>query len=169
MPASHNMRPAVASRWVVLGLGNVLNSDEGCGVHALTLLAQTLDPTLEGIELFDGGTLGFNLLPVVEACSHLLILDSVDAGLPPGSLIELQGEEIPLYSRAKLSQHQITFQEVLALARFRNKLPPHLHIVGLQPANLAIGTDLSPVVAATIPHVVARAIQVVQAWRMQSG
>ncbi len=156
--------PADANRRVVLGLGNILNMDEGVGVHALTALAQTRPGPTAPLEFVDGGALGLNLLPLVEACSHLLVLDAINAERSPGSLIELRGEDIPLYAGVKLSQHQITFQEVLGIASFRGKLPPRLHLLGLQPADLAMGIGLSPVAAAAMPQLLARAAEVLQAW-----
>ncbi len=70
---------AAGGRRVVLGLGNLLNRDEGLGVHALRELERRFDAD-PGVEIVDGGVLGLNLLPLVEACSHLLVLDAVDAG-----------------------------------------------------------------------------------------
>jgi len=68
-----------AARKVVLGLGNLLNCDEGLGVQAVKRLDAQLGAQTD-FELLDGGVLGLNLLMVVEECSHLLILDAVDAG-----------------------------------------------------------------------------------------
>jgi hypothetical protein len=41
--------------------------------------------------------------------------------------------------RVKISQHQLIFQEVPGLARIRGKLPTHLYLIGVQPADLSIG------------------------------
>ena len=152
-----------STRRVVLGIGNLLNRDEGVGVQALAPLRQRLSDD-HTFELLDGGTLGLNLLPLVEACSHLLILDAANAGKGPGTMIELKREEIPLYAGVKLSQHQITFQEVLGLANIRGKLPPNLHLLGVQPADLSIGVELSPIVQAALPLLIERALAVLQAW-----
>ena len=150
-------------RKMVLGLGNILNRDEGVGVHALRALEVHFGRQAD-VEFVDGGVLGLNLLPLVEECSHLLILDAVDAGQAPGTLVELRRDEIPLYSGVKLSQHQVTFQEVLALAKIRDGLPPYLHLVGVQPADLSIGLDLSPTVGPMVPHIVERAGAVLRGW-----
>ena len=72
-------------RKIVLGLGNLLNRDEGLGVQALKILDAQLGE-IPGLELVDGGVLGLNLLMWVEECSHLLILDAVNAGKPAGSV-----------------------------------------------------------------------------------
>ncbi|NWG16044.1 MAG: HyaD/HybD family hydrogenase maturation endopeptidase [Chloroflexi bacterium] len=159
------MIPNKADRHVlVLGIGNILNSDEGVGVHAVRAL-QAKHGEPETFALLDGGTLGLNLLPLVDDATHLLILDAVDAGKPAGTLVELHGREIPLFGGAKLSEHQLTFQEVLGLALLRGTLPEHLALLGVQPANLSIGLDLSPVVAETLPRLYERAEALLADWQ----
>jgi hydrogenase maturation protease len=152
-----------ASRKVVLGLGNLLNRDEGLGVHALKMLDARSGRNTE-FEILDGGVLGLNLLMIVEECSHLLILDAVNVGKPAGTVVELTKEQIPLYAGVKLSQHQITFQEVLGLANIRGYLPEHLHLIGIQPEDLSVGLELSPVVERNLPEVVSRAERVMKDW-----
>jgi hydrogenase maturation protease len=118
----------------------------------------------DGVALEDGGTLGLNLLPLVEEASHLLILDAVNAAQPGGSVVELVGDQIPLYGGFKLSQHQLTFQEVLGLALIRGRLPEYLHLIGVQPISLEIGVGLSDEAAAALPDVIARSLDVLTGW-----
>jgi hydrogenase maturation protease len=153
-----------AKRKVVMGLGNLLNKDEGLGVQALKLLDAQLGKQSD-FELLDGGVLGLNLLMIVEECSHLLILDAVNVGKPAGTVVELRKDEIPLYAGIKLSQHQITFQEVLGLANIRGYLPEHLHLVGIQPEDISIGLDLSPTIELALPEVVSKALIVLENWK----
>ncbi len=120
------------------------------------------------LELLDGGVLGLNLLMIVEECSHLLILDAVNAGQPPGTIVEFRKEEILLYAGVKLSEHQITFQEVLGLAHMRGNSPEHLHLVGIQPEDVSIGLEISPTVEHSIPGMVYRACLVLEAWGLIS-
>lgn len=150
-------------RRVVLGLGNLLNRDEGLGVHALRALGRRLgaDP---GVELVDGGVLGLNLLPLVESCSHLLVLDAVDAGRPPGTVIELGRDHIPMLHGVTLSEHQVTFQEVLGLASIRGRLPGTVHLIGAQPADISVGVEVSPAVRGAIPPIVERALEFLDRW-----
>ena len=157
-------------RKLVLGLGNTLNRDEGLGVHAVKMLEKKLQAvgddsgTMSELEFLDGGVLGLNLLPLVEESSHLLVLDAINANKEAGTLIELKRDEIPLYSGIKMSDHQVTFQEVLGLASFRGKLPEHLHLIGIQPADLSIGLELSPVVDSYLPEVILRSEAVLRKW-----
>jgi len=151
------------NRKIILGLGNTLNKDEGLGVHALKSLELLLGE-IEELEFVDGGVLGLNLLPWVEESSHLLIIDAINAGKEPGSVIEMTGDQIPMYTGIKMSDHQITFQEVLGLAKFREKLPLNLHLIGAQPIDLAIGLDLSPQIESKIPEIVKRAENHLSDW-----
>ncbi len=151
------------STTVVLGIGNILNRDEGVGVRALDHLREHLGEP-DDVDLIDGGVLGLELLQIVESADRLLILDAVDAGLEPGTVVELVGDEIPLYTKVKMSQHQVTFQEVLALAAMRDSMPPELHLIGVQPADLSIGIELSPEVESVVPEVAERAASVLTGW-----
>jgi hydrogenase maturation protease len=148
---------------VVLGLGNLLLKDEGFGVHAMQALRDEIGPNTN-FEFVDGGVLGLDLLPLVEDTRNLLVLDALDAGLSPGSVIELAGDQIPVFSNFKLSQHQLGFQEVIGLAKFRGKMPHNLFIIGVQPDDVSLGLELSEPVAEAIPEVLKRAQAVLAEW-----
>lgn len=151
------------NRRVVLGLGNLLLGDEGFGIHAVWHLLELLDHEYP-VEFVDGGVLGLDLLPLVEDCSHLLVLDIVDSGMPAGTVLELARAEIPTYHGIKLSEHQVGFQEVLAVAKFREHYPTYFHLVGVQPDKLSPGVELSPKVKAALPEAARRAKSVLQTW-----
>ncbi len=155
---------------VVLGLGNILNTDEGIGVYAVWEMEDRHRATgrYPDIELVDGGTLGMRLLPYVETATHLLLLDVADVGAAPGTIIELRGEDIPLYMGIKMSMHQVTFQEVLGVALARGHLPPYLHLVGMQPVDLSIGLGPSKAGQQAIPEIIRRAERVLMEWGVWS-
>ncbi len=155
------------NRRVVLGLGNILQGDEGFGVTVMERIRADLGPQ-PVLEFVDGGVLGLDLLPLVESCSHLLLLDSVDAGLQPGTLIELFNDQIPLFSGVKLSQHQIGFQEVLGLASLRDRLPAQVALIGIQPADLSTRLGLSEIVLARVPEVLVRTRAILTSWGLVS-
>jgi len=152
-------------RKIVMGLGNTLNKDEGLGVHALEILEKKLAALAPDVEFVDGGALGLNLLPWVEEASHLLVLDSViSRSSLPGQVMELTKDEIPLYRDIKMSDHQITFQEVLGIAKVREHFPEYLHLVGAQPVDMNIGYGMSPEIEAVIPQILERAERVLREW-----
>jgi hydrogenase maturation protease len=102
----------------------------------------------------------------VEESSSLLILDAVDCGSPPGTVIELEGDSIPRFSGIKLSEHQVTLQEVLGLAQIRGRLPDRMMLIGMQPADLEIGDSLSATASAALPEMLAKAEATLRSWSM---
>jgi hydrogenase maturation protease len=151
-------------RQVVLGLGNIILRDEGVGIHAMQALKTHVGLAAAALEFVDGGVLGMNLLPLVEECRYLLLLDAINAGLPPGTVMEMDRETIPQLAGVKLSEHQLTFQEVLGLARLRDTLPPYVYLIGIQPQDMGVGLELTPVVAEKLPEVVDRAAARLRQW-----
>ncbi len=142
---------------LVLGLGNYLLRDEGVGIHALQAL-QAL-PWPESVTLLDGGTVGMELYTAVTAAQTLIVLDAVVTGAEPGTLVHLAGEEVPARFGLKVSLHQSNLADVLAAVRLAGRMPLHLHLLGIVPENLRLGVELSPVVAARLPELVALARQ----------
>ena len=88
-----NMQPDVASKTIVVGLGNTIRSDDGAGVHALKRL-QLHSRVPDGVVLIDGGTQGIELLTYVCDSARLLFLDTVDVGEEPEMLVHLSGDEL---------------------------------------------------------------------------
>ena len=150
-------------RRVVLGLGNLLLGDEGLGVQALQYLESGFGRRWD-IEWIDGGVLGMNLLPLIETCSHLLVLDAVDAGQPPGTVVELGRRQLLARDRMILSEHQVTFQDVLGLAMLLGRAPASFQLIGLQPESLEPGTQLSDSVIAALPVLAKRVKAVIEEW-----
>ena len=157
------------ARRVVLGLGDVGRADGGVGVLALKALGGRLGPQTS-LELVDGGRLGAgDLLELIEGCSHLLVLDALDMGRPPGSVIELGPDEISRYSGLQVSPHQLAFQEALELAGPRGRLPAHFRVVGAQPADLSDGHEMSLTLCEALPDVVERAVRLLREWGLAAS
>ncbi len=94
-----------ANENLVLGLGNILLEDEGVGVRVIERLqVDYIYP--DDVLVLDGGTLGLDLLAYIEDHSRIVIVDVVEAGKEPGTLIRLVNQEIlpfcaPRIHRAK--------------------------------------------------------------------
>jgi hydrogenase maturation protease len=155
----------MAKKIIVLGLGNILNRDEGAGVYALKELEIILPEKIKAaVELVDGGVLGMDLLPYVERASHLLILDAVDIGARPGEVREYAKDEIELFYHGRISWHQLGFQEVLAVAKVRGKYPENVYLIGVQPADIKTGLGLSRKVKTSVQRMAKRAAEVLESW-----
>lgn len=139
-------------RIVVLGVGNVLYTDEGVGVHAVDEIARRYELPPE-VELIDGGTSGMELLDALAGADRLVIVDAVASGAPPGSIVKLEGDAIPRFFTTKLSPHQVGLCDVLAALSLMEASPGETVIVGVEPASLDMAMGLSATVAAVLPAV----------------
>jgi hydrogenase maturation protease len=139
---------------LVLGLGNILLGDEGVGVRVIERLQDRYEFP-EGVRVMDGGTLGLDLLPYLTGTSRLLVVDAIQAGEPPGTLLRLVGDEIPIFLDAsKVSPHQDGLQDLLAVAALTGHLPGEVVLWGVQIESLGASLELSPVVAAQVDTLV---------------
>lgn len=138
---------------LVLGLGNPLCRDDGLGVAAVAELARRYQPP-DGALVLDGGTLGLSLLPYLEDAEDVVLVDAVRDDAPPGTLVRLMGAEVRPAVETRLSVHQVGVPDLLAAAEMRGRLPHRLALLGLVPARLDLGLELSPAVAARLPALV---------------
>lgn len=148
---------AVATRVVVLGVGNLLQTDEGVGPHAVYELNRRfeLEPA---VTVIDGGTSAMELLEDMAKADLLLILDAVSSGRPAGSVVKLSGDEVPRFFTTKLSPHQVGIADVLATLALTDESPTETIIIGVEPASLKLGMELSAAVAAAVPRVIDQVI-----------
>ncbi|GAB4300563.1 MAG: HyaD/HybD family hydrogenase maturation endopeptidase [Desulfuromonadia bacterium] len=142
---------------LVLGIGNTIMSDDGIGVRVVRELA-TRFRFPPSVSILDGGTLGLDLLPHLEGIANLLIIDAVMTPDPPGTLIRLEGEEIPRVFATKLSPHQMGLQDLLAVSTLMGHTPASMVLLGAVPVELGMGTELSPPLQQSVEPLVAMAL-----------
>ncbi|MCX7239304.1 MAG: HyaD/HybD family hydrogenase maturation endopeptidase [Burkholderiales bacterium] len=144
-------------RVVVLGIGNILLSDEGVGVRVVERLEQLyrLPPV---VEVIDGGTCGMEMLEQLEDLDALIVVDCVRFGKPPATPVLLKGEDVPVFFKTKLSPHQVSLSDVLASLEFTDRAPKITAIIGIQPASMELGMELTAGVLARVDELVAMAV-----------
>jgi hydrogenase maturation protease len=131
---------------LVLGMGNLLLEDEGLGVRALEVLQQRYEIP-PGVELLDGGTTGMGLLDDISGREHLIVLDAVQTGDPPGTLVRLAGDDVPVYFSMRISPHQLGLSDVLATLELSGEKPAEVVVLGLVPQSLEMDLELSELIA----------------------
>jgi hydrogenase maturation protease len=141
---------------VVLGLGNVLCSDDGLGVVAVRRIGAR--GRLSGdVRVLDGGTLGLSLLPYFETARAVVLVDAVALDAPPGTLVRLERAELGR-GLERLSVHQVGVADLVEAADLMGWLPDDVVLLGLVPETTALGLDLSPAVADAMPALVAAVV-----------
>ncbi len=144
---------------VILGVGNMIRADEGLGVRVIEALERDyVLPT--GVVAIDGGTSSMEMLEELSHLDLLVVIDAIDDGRPPGTLIELTGAEVPVFFRRNLSPHGIGLPDVLAALEFIGAAPQETIVLGAQPLSLDLGMELTPTLAARVPELVACTVDV---------
>lgn len=149
---------------LVLGIGNLLLSDEAIGVRIVEALERRFQLPSH-VEVLDGGTAGMELMEMMANRDHLIVTDAVLTGDAPGSVVVLHDEEIPALFTRKVSPHQLGLSDVLMALRLTDEFPRRLTLVGVVPESLAPGIGLTPTISRTIEPAL---VQVLQALR-ESG
>jgi hydrogenase maturation protease len=154
-------------RVVVLGLGNLIRSDDGVGVRALRLLMQDYRVP-DGVDVIEGGTAGLNLLPEIEDATHVLALDAVNTGVAPGAVVRF---EIPEFGPLPWSPsvHQAGRADLLEALRWIDKGSKQMVLLGVQPSQTRWGdASLSPEVEAALPQLILAALEELEQWTLQA-
>ncbi len=150
----------------VLGIGNLLLSDEGVGVHVIRALREKYTFP-EGLELIDGGTMGLDLLPFIEGKEKLLIVDAANFEAPPGTIRLIESDNIKRFLDTKFSVHQIGLPDMLFAAELKDMLPPTLCLVGIQPKTLETGLEMSEVVRENFDSLIDAIIKKLREWGIE--
>lgn len=137
---------------VVLGIGNLLMKDDGVGVHVIRALEERQLP--DDVELVDGGTAGCDLFPFMAGAGKIIIIDTLKGGGPPGAVYRLTPEDCGTQSITEtVSLHDLGVLTALNDLALLEGKPPSAVIIGVEPAEIGWGMELTPEVAAVIPRV----------------
>jgi hydrogenase maturation protease len=147
---------------LVLGIGNILLSDEGAGVRAVQHLAEQyrIPPQLT---LIDGGTMGLEILPYLEGKTHLFLVDAVANGQGAGHVTKKLLTDPGVFFRNKISPHQLGISEVLGAATLTDCLPSTIILFGIEPKTLQAGLSFSPEVENGLPSLIRLLIEEIEA------
>ncbi|MDZ7292023.1 MAG: HyaD/HybD family hydrogenase maturation endopeptidase [candidate division KSB1 bacterium] len=141
---------------LILGIGNVLMGDEGIGVHVVRHLMNM--PLPEGVECLDGGTGSFNLLEPMQRAKKVILIDATLDGSPAGTIRRLRPRFSQDYPRT-LTAHDVGLKDLLD-AFYLLGNPPEVILFAISIASLqAVGTELSPELAAVVPEVARRVVE----------
>jgi len=138
---------------LILGLGNVLLGDDGVGPAVIARLRDSY-VAAAGSLLLDGGTLGLALLPYLEDAHTVILVDAVAADAPAGTLVRLEGADVGPAVATRLSPHQVGVADLLQGARWHDREPARLLLLGIVPESIELGVGLSPDVRHALPQLV---------------
>jgi len=153
------MKENPSRRIVVLGVGNLLMSDDGLGVHAVRLLLQDPPPD---IEIYDVGTSALTALDLADGADRLLMIDAIQTNQPPGTLMRCNGFTAKTEPDMP-SIHAMGLTTALQLVP-KDRRPRHFTVLGVEPASLDYGMELSSTLQTRLPDLIREANQILHQW-----
>ena len=127
---------------LIAGIGNLLFSDEGIGVHVIKELEKQNLP--EGVELADIGTATYELVRWMEGKDKVIIVDAVLSNQPAGTIFKLSPQDLrTAEGKFSASLHQFGVVEALESSALLGHRP-EVVILGIVPKDYqSLGTELS--------------------------
>ncbi len=138
----------------ILGIGNLLLSDESFGIHVVRYLEEEyLFP--DSVTIMDGGTAGIYMAPFLETHDPIFIVDVVNLqDAAPGSLYTFTAEEAKNGSmQTRMSPHQLGILEILDICKLREISPETVEFFCVVPESLATGLEMSDSVASQVEKI----------------
>jgi hydrogenase maturation protease len=127
---------------LVLGVGNILLTDEGIGVRTVESLLEKYQFS-DDVDVVDGGTAGMELLEIIANKEHVILIDAVNTGAEPGTIVTLIDEEVPALFRSRISPHQLGISDLLGVMSITGETPKHFTLFGVVPFSMATGVELT--------------------------
>jgi len=134
---------------LALGIGNLLLTDEGVGVHVVR--AHQKEPLPPDFVALEVGTAFLDALPEIEQADRIIIVDAMQGDGTPGTIYRVPFEDC---ARPEIiaSMHGFDLSRVFLLAGRAS--PPEVVVIGVEPARIDWGTELTPEVQKALPEVV---------------
>jgi hydrogenase maturation protease len=137
-------------RILVLGVGNILFTDEGLGVRCIEQMQEKY--TFSGnVTLMDGGTLGTRLMGPILESDYLIVCDAVLCDDKPGSVYRLMGEDLRKSLAFRDSMHQTDLVDTLGMCEIVGNRPEAV-VIGMEPFDYhSMALELSPTALSSLP------------------
>lgn len=134
----------MAKKIGIVGIGNLLISDEGFGPHFIEYLQEHYEIP-ENVSVLDGGTAGIMLAPFIEDNDVLYVVDIVsESEGPPGSIHCYSNEDVRSGNiQSRMSPHQVGLFEIFDICGLRDKLPDQIEMLTVVPVDLSTRVGLS--------------------------
>ncbi len=119
---------------LVLGIGNILQKDDGLGVHIINSIIESNRDLPEDVEFLDGGTAGYDLLTYMQDREKIVIVDALKVDDKPGSIYRFSPEHLKEEGDT-YSLHDVGIQKILKLLTVTGE-NPEIEIIGIVPEDI---------------------------------
>jgi hydrogenase maturation protease len=140
---------------VVIGLGNVLLSDEGIGVHLINQLS-SYQAKFPSVDFIDAGTAGFSLLHLIANRKKAIIIDCAKMGAKPGTIKRFTTDDVQSVKKlSHYSMHEADILRVIAISKQLGECPDAIVFFGIEPESLEAGKNIKKTLSYKIDSYIA--------------
>lgn len=149
-----------SNRILVLGIGNYLMGDEGVGVHSIQALSKVKLP--DNVDIIDGGTGSFNLMPILAKYPLVIFIDATMDGKPLGTLNVIYPKFAKDFPKV-LSAHDVGLKDMIDALEIKEELPRIILITVTINDMRPMTIELSKPIEKAIPKVVDQVVDILEA------
>lgn len=138
----------------IIGLGNVLMSDDGFGPYVMRVLEAFYEMP-QRVQVIDGGTPGMDLTPCLIGADAVIVIDTVKT---PGSAGDIhvyrKSDVLARTMPSRPSVHDPNLRDALRATTLAGGGPAEVLVIGVNPEWVATGVSLSRSVRSAIAPVI---------------
>ncbi len=134
-------------RIIVLGIGNLLEKDDGIGVYATTYMERNLT-CKPHVAFINGGVEGINLLNTFLECDEMTVLDTIMLDDEPGSIYNIPSDKLAGLGVNSGGAHEVGVLQVMEMIELLGHTMPRTHVIGIIPQEITFEIGLSETLSA---------------------
>jgi hydrogenase maturation protease len=147
----------------VVGCGNFYAGDDAVGPLVIERLTAAKLP--RQVVCFDAGTSGIDAALAFQDASEVILVDACHSGHPPGTIFELNQQEIASQAEARSPNfHTLRWDQAIAVAdQFCQSMPVRMTVFLIEGQKFSLGDPVTPAVASAVEELVAGLLARLQA------
>ncbi len=139
-------------RSLVVGVGNLLCSDDGVGIHVI----QRLESLKLGVETLDAAMGSIEIIEAMRGYDRAIIVDAIESGALPGTIHVVRlsaGEKPPVLTHSHGTDLLTTIQ--LGHSLYGDEMPERIILIAVEVEDTTTISDkLTPRVEAAVDRVI---------------
>ena len=147
----------------LIGVGNDFRGDDGLG---LLMAREIASRDLRRVKVVEANGDGASLMRMWQGIDHLLLVDAMKLGFPPGSIHRIDASEnkIPV-NFFTYSSHAFGVGQAIEMARQLHQLPRSVIIYGMEGERFDFCTGLSGPLAKNFPMLIRMVMSELHGWK----
>lgn len=149
---------------LIVGIGTELRGDDAAGLAAARLIRNV--PLSHHVRVLELCGDAVTLMHAWKGVGRLSIIDAMEAGMPPGSVVTIDPWQQPVPARAFVSSHLLGLAEAIEISMSFNEFPRSCTIYGIQGGNFGMRAGISAAVSNGVEEVVRKILQRIEPFEL---